>query len=472
MARRWLILVALVAMLATRPPGAAAIRLRMFSPPVVLRGVFRRIRTGGRFLYPPAILRGVFRRFRRRSTARAIRDGSSGAAAAAPAIPSPTSPAPSPYPPSSSPGSSAAAPSAASAVKESLRGGLQQEQTTKETPPAKGADGGEAGKLATLQAQGFKDEKLCHEALEAANGDVRAAAERLKQDEEKLATMKAKGYDNVGVCREALLASDGNATKAIEKLKDDELALGEQLEEAVQTLVGHGWAEDAVRLELLERMEKRRSRGEKSSDAFADDAKRLLSAKNGTAVAAAAPASASPSNGASDSAPTAAAAAAAPASGNASTAAAGYTPPPVNMSEVYFNITKMGEVQKSLLDSAVPVVLDVHATWCEPCKALAPVLEKVTGGAGGQLKVAKLDSEEVPVLAELLKVKALPSVFVFKRGKIVDSFVGIPSQEQLQQFFMRVVMDDIPRPKPQREVRMSLLFWNEAIGIDACELLE
>ena len=50
------------------------------------------------------------------------------------------------------------------------------------------------------------------------------------------------------------------------------------------------------------------------------------------------------------------------------------------MSEVYFNITKMGEVQKSLLDSAVPVVLDVHATWCEPCKELEPhVIEKGVG---------------------------------------------------------------------------------------------
>ena len=81
-----------------------------------------------------------------------------------------------------------------------------------------------------------------------------------------------------------------------------------------------------------------------------------------------------------------------------------------------------------MIDSPVPVILDIHATWCEPCKILYPILEQVAMRGGGQLRVAKLDADVERDLVAALRVEGLPTVFVVNKGKIVDSFVGIPDQ--------------------------------------------
>ena len=64
---------------------------------------------------------------------------------------------------------------------------------------------------------------------------------------------------------------------------------------------------------------------------------------------------------------------------------------------------------------------------------------KVATKGSGQLKVAAVDSEKCKALKDAFNIKALPTVLVMKRGQLVDSFVGIPSQEELQHFFLRAV---------------------------------
>ena len=71
-----------------------------------------------------------------------------------------------------------------------------------------------------------------------------------------------------------------------------------------------------------------------------------------------------------------------------------------------------------------PVLVDFWAPWCEPCKQLTPVLEKVVKAAGGKVKLVKMNIEEHPQIAGQLGVQSIPAVFAFTRGQPVDGFTG------------------------------------------------
>lgn len=86
----------------------------------------------------------------------------------------------------------------------------------------------------------------------------------------------------------------------------------------------------------------------------------------------------------------------------------------------------------------VPVIVDLWAEWCGPCKTLGPILEKVVAEAGGRVELAKVDIEAHRGLAASFRVQSIPAVFAIRDGQVVDQFVGALPEAQVRQFVERV----------------------------------
>jgi len=86
-----------------------------------------------------------------------------------------------------------------------------------------------------------------------------------------------------------------------------------------------------------------------------------------------------------------------------------------------------GEVLKSPL----PFLLDFGAVWCAPCRALAPVVERLADELLGKVRVGKLDIDDSPSVASKFAIRGVPTVVVFKDGKESGRLVGVTSKENL-----------------------------------------
>jgi len=86
-----------------------------------------------------------------------------------------------------------------------------------------------------------------------------------------------------------------------------------------------------------------------------------------------------------------------------------------------------------------PVVIDFWAAWCEPCKQLSPVLEKLAVEGGGAWVLAKIDVDSNPRLAQMFRVQGIPMVFAVVGGQPVDAFSGVVPESQLRQWIGAVL---------------------------------
>jgi putative thioredoxin len=88
---------------------------------------------------------------------------------------------------------------------------------------------------------------------------------------------------------------------------------------------------------------------------------------------------------------------------------------------------------------SVPVVVDLWAEWCGPCKQLGPILEKVIGETQGKVVLAKVDVDSNRQTADAFQVQGIPAVYALKDGRIVDGFVGAQPEAAVREFVDRLL---------------------------------
>lgn len=92
-----------------------------------------------------------------------------------------------------------------------------------------------------------------------------------------------------------------------------------------------------------------------------------------------------------------------------------------------------------VLQEEKPVLVDFYADWCGPCKMMAPVVEKLADKYDGKAFVGKLNIDEDASIAEQYNVMTIPTLAIFKGGKLVDKVIGVTPQQKLEEMLNSVL---------------------------------
>lgn len=102
------------------------------------------------------------------------------------------------------------------------------------------------------------------------------------------------------------------------------------------------------------------------------------------------------------------------------------------MSEI--NLTSKN-YDEEVVRSQIPVLIDFWATWCGPCRAMMPVIEKIANENEGKIKVCKVNVDEESELASKFNVMSIPTFVAIKDGKVLGTSLGVQSKEEILQLF-------------------------------------
>ncbi|SHE60663.1 thioredoxin [Ferrithrix thermotolerans DSM 19514] len=86
----------------------------------------------------------------------------------------------------------------------------------------------------------------------------------------------------------------------------------------------------------------------------------------------------------------------------------------------------------------VPVVIDLWAPWCGPCRTLGPIIEKVVADTRGKVALCKVNVDENPGISQAFRVQSIPAVFAVKDGQVVDTFIGALPEHQVKEFVSKL----------------------------------
>lgn len=92
------------------------------------------------------------------------------------------------------------------------------------------------------------------------------------------------------------------------------------------------------------------------------------------------------------------------------------------------------ETFKDLIKSKQPLLVDFHATWCGPCKQMAPELQRFAQNNNGKLRVIKIDIDKNPATAQEFNIQGVPTLILFKEGKVLWRQSGAMSSQQISSF--------------------------------------
>jgi len=105
-------------------------------------------------------------------------------------------------------------------------------------------------------------------------------------------------------------------------------------------------------------------------------------------------------------------------------------------------IKTMDEFEREVLTSEVPVLVDFWAPWCWPCRMLAPTIEELAEEYEGKIKVAKVNTDELPMLAMQYGVRGIPTVMLFVNGEVFDVKVGLQPKTVFEAVIERALQEE------------------------------
>ncbi|MCK4235161.1 thioredoxin [candidate division WOR-3 bacterium] len=96
-------------------------------------------------------------------------------------------------------------------------------------------------------------------------------------------------------------------------------------------------------------------------------------------------------------------------------------------------IKSKDEFDNEVLKSEVPVLVDFWAPWCGPCQMVSPVVEELAEDYSGKMKVCKMNVDEVPSIAQTYNVMSIPTIALFKGGKMVEQVIGALPKSSIEE---------------------------------------
>jgi thioredoxin 1 len=93
----------------------------------------------------------------------------------------------------------------------------------------------------------------------------------------------------------------------------------------------------------------------------------------------------------------------------------------------------MKETFGDIINGETPVLVDFFAEWCGPCKMMKPILEELNGRMGGQVRIIKIDVDRNPAVASSFQIQGVPTLVLFKAGKVLWRKSGVVPATQLEQ---------------------------------------